>query len=194
MPTKWVAAAATAVFLAATAAFGGLAPVKAVAIPEIDAGEQFTSDQFAITVERALLIDEFKEAGAYADQDKDERVLALQVEVENLWTEPQPSTGKGALAGVVRVNDLEHAGSVARYDDATKSPLLQPGVPASVVLTWVIDGDDFAEGDEITVTLNNMTLYTASFVASGQWWNDPTPAVTVPLVLTDVGAGAEAEQ
>ena len=57
-------------------------------------------------------------------------------------------------------------------------------------LTWVIDGDAFSDGDEIVVSVNTMTLYTGSFVTSGQWWNDPVPSARVSLVATDVGAGA----
>jgi mannose-6-phosphate isomerase-like protein (cupin superfamily) len=41
----------------------------------------------------------------------------------------------------------------------------------------------------LTVTVNDMTLYTGSFVANGQWWTDPVAAATIPIALEDIGAG-----
>ena len=56
-----------------------------------------------------------------------------------------------------------------------------------------MDADDFAAGDELTVTLRELTLYTGSFVLTGQTWADPEAAATVTLEVEDVGAGADAE-
>lgn len=46
--------------------------------------------------------------------------------------------------------------------------------------------DEFAHAQKLSITLNDMTLYTGSFVANGQWWTDPTPAT---IALEDIGAG-----
>ena len=45
----------------------------------------------------------------------------------------------------------------------------------------------------IPVTLREMTLYTGSFVMSGQTWTDPVTTATMTLEIEDVGAGAEPE-
>jgi len=138
-------------------------------------------------VERAVLIDEFPEAGIYVEDGQ--RVLAVQLEVVNTWTEPIAALSEEGLTGAVRVQGLDPAESAARYDDATGNPRLQPGVPAEIVLTWAIEPEDFSEGDEIVVTVNTMSLHVGSFVASGQWWTDPVPAAEVTVAAEDVGSG-----
>jgi hypothetical protein len=180
VPTAWFAAIGTGAFLIATAAFGGLATAAHV------------NDMRSLTVERAVLIDELPGSGT-TPQDG-QRVLAVVVDVENNWTEP--------LSSVDRLNGIEASFSVeglgdpsasARMDDATGSPLLQPGVPAQLVYTWAVDADDYAAGDTLEVTLYDLSLYTASFVQKGTYWQEPVPAATLTLTITDVGAGVDEE-
>lgn len=188
LPTRWFAAIATGLFLAGTAAFGGLATAAEPPVPTAEPGQAIVADPFSVTLERAVLLDEFPEAGVYVEDG--ERVLAVQLDVVNEWTEPLAAASEDALLSTVRVEGLGFADSAAHYDDATKSPRLQPGVDAPIVLTWAVPADRFADGDTISIVLNRMTLYTASFVASGRWWNDPVPSATVDLIATDAGAGA----
>ena len=138
VPTRWFAGIATGLFLAATAAFGGLATVSEPEIAAIQPGDEHQNDQLSITVERAVLLDEFPEAGVYVEDDED--VLALQIGVENRWTEAISAGPAGSVARTVRIAELADTEreSVARYDDATTSPWLQPGVPAELVITWVV--------------------------------------------------------
>lgn len=192
VPTRWFAAIGTGLFLLATAAFGGLATVEKPPPVAIEAGQEYRNDQFSFAVERAVLLDSFPEAGAYPDEEKGERVLAVQMSIENLWDRTiiaYPSTMDESL----RIEELEGAAahSVARLDDATSAPHLQPGIPVELVITWIIDGDQFSEGDAVNLTLSDLSLYTGTFVMSGQMWDDPVPAATLALVLSDVGAGAE---
>jgi hypothetical protein len=191
VPTRWFAAIGTAVFLAATAAFGGLATASEPGPAAIEAGTEYRNDEFAITVERAVLLDEFPEAGAFVDEDGNERVLAVQMSIENLWSEPL-TAGPLTLTESLSIEELGDIPmeSVARFDDATTSPWLQPGVPAEIVLTWIIDADDFVAGDVLHLTLNDLSLYTGSFVITGQSWEDPVPAATLTLVVTDAGSGS----
>lgn len=191
VPTRWFAGIATGLFLAATAAFGGLATAAEPGPAAIGAGDEHRNEEFAITVERAVLLDEFPEAGVYVDEDEDERVLAVQIEIENLWTEPiwaTPST----MAESLQIEEVDGIPieSVARYDDATTTPWLQPGIPVDLVLTWIIDAGDIADGEDLHLTLSDLSLYTGSFVTTGQSWEDPIPAATLTLVVTDAGAGA----
>ena len=187
VPTRWFAGIATGVFLVATAAFGGLAAASEPEVTTLEPGDEHRNDQLAITVERAVLLDEFPEAGVSVEDG--ERVLAVQVAVENTWTQPLAPTD---LADALNVDELAGApaDSVARYDDATLNPRLQPGVPAELVLTWAVDADAFEDESDLHITLNDLTLYTGSFIADGQWWTDPVPAATVTVAVEDLGAGA----
>lgn len=193
LPTKWIAGIGTGLFLAATAAFGGLETVEATSLPELSAGEEHRNEQLSVTVQRAVLIDELPEAGVTVESG--ERVLALIVDAENLWTEPLPTTRGNSVSSTVELvesPDAEPDGT-ARYDDTTPNPWLQPGVPATLVLAWVVAGDRFTEGDELRVQLNDETLFTGTAVVSGRYWDDPRAAAMVTVGLEDVGAGAEAD-
>lgn len=193
MPTKWFASIATGLFLAVTAAFGGLATAAAEGPVELDAGVQHRNDQLAITVQRAVLIDELAEAGVTVEPGQ--RVLAVVVDVENRWTRALPTTRGNSVSSSVALAEgpSGEPGGVAHYDDSTARPWLQPGVPTTVVLAWAVDRFDFADGDELRVVLNDETLYTGSFVLSGQTWEDPVPAAIVTVPITDVGAGADSD-
>lgn len=193
VPTRWFAGLATAAFLAATAAFGGLATAASPELAQLEPGDAHVTDQRSLTVKRAVLIDELPGSGVSPEEGQ--RVLALIVDVENTWDEPQGAGPEGiGESFVIRGVDAEAESSVARLDDATTGPELQPGVPAELVYTWAVDADDYAAGDELTVTLRELTLYTGSFVMTGQTWTDPVAEATMTLEIEDVGAGAEPEE
>lgn len=191
VPTRWLAGIATGLFLLATAAFGGLATAAPPELAQLEPGEPHVTDQRSLTVQRAVLIDELPEAGVSVEEG--ERVLALVVDVENAWDEPQRSFGADSIGDSFAVEgmDPDADSSVARLDDATKGPILQPGVPAELVYAWAVDADDYAAGDELAVTLRELSLYTGSFVMTGQTWTDAVAAATMILEIEDVGAGAE---
>ncbi|KRA24645.1 hypothetical protein ASD65_09655 [Microbacterium sp. Root61] len=193
VPTKWFAGIGTVAFLAATAAFGGLATAAVDGPAVIDTDTEHRNEQIAITVQRAVLLDEFPEAGIHVEDG--ERVLAVQVRLENVRNEPQSASPGSDVAKNFSIAELdgEPAGSAARLDDATTSPVLQPGVPAEIVYTWAIDADDFHAGDTLHVTLNDLSLHVGSFVTIGSWWIDPVPAATLTVALTDVGSGADSD-
>lgn len=184
---------AIGVFLAATAGFGGLATVAAKPIPEISAGDEHVSDQFAVTVERAVLIDDLPEVGV--DVELWERALVVVVSAENRWTEPLRTTGDSSLSAVLRVRELgdRPPDAVARFDDTTTSPWLQPGVPADLAVVWVVPAGRYSDGEDLSVELRDAELHTGSFVTAGQSWVDPVLAAHVSVPVTDVGAGVAPE-
>lgn len=192
VPTKWFATAGTVLFLAATAAFGGLATAEEPGPAALAVGEEHRNDQLAVAVQRAVLIDELPEAGITVEPGQ--RVLALVVDAENLWTEPlMTARGYSVRDAVVleRGSDVVEADEVARLDDGTFGPWLQPGVPATLVLAWAVDGRSYRDDQELRFVVRDETLYTASFVASGRSWEDPVPAAYVTVAIEDVGAGKD---
>lgn len=192
VPTGWFAGILTAVFLGATAAFGGLAEAAVPPVPELSAGDTHENEQFALSVERAVLIDELPEAGVTVEAG--ERVLALVVTAENVWDRAQPSAGSAGVTAAVRIPELGDvpADSVARFDDTTVSPYLQPRVPAQLVLAWAVDDDALPTADDVRVELRDLSLRTGALVVSGQWWDTPVTAARISVPLVDVGAGADA--
>ena len=190
VPTRWFAGIGTGLFLLVTAAFGGLATAAEPGPIAIAAGQEHRSEEFALTVERAVLLDDFPEAGARVDEDADERVLAVQVNITNRWDRPL-SAGPISMSETLHIDELSDTPmeSVARIDDATTSPWLQPGIPVDIVLTWIVDADALADGDVLHVTISDLSLYTGSFVTTGQSWEDPEAAAKLTLTVADNGAG-----
>jgi hypothetical protein len=199
VPTKWFAGIATGLFLAVTAAFGGLATAASPALTELEPGEPHTTDQRSLTVQRAVLIDELPGSGASPEDG--ERVLVLVTDIENRWTEPLAASDFDSIGntdgidGTFAVDGLDDHSrrGTARLDDATGSPWLQPGVPATIVYAWPVETGRYAEGDELDITLYDTTLTTGSFVLNGQWWDEPVADAVVSVKIEDVGAGADAE-
>lgn len=194
VPTKWFAAIGTGVFLAATAAFGGLNPVAAeIEAPRaLVAGDIHVNEQFAITVQRAVLIDDLREAGVAPAPGT--RALVLIATVTNVWDEPQGTAGIDSLGRLIAVDGLGSAEptGIARMDDQTFLPRLQPDVPVELAIAWRVDAGAFTAGDEITVVLHDQTLYTGSTVLSGRYWADRDVGARVALEIADVGAGTDA--
>lgn len=181
LPTKWFASIGTAFFLAATAAFGGLNPVPPEEIAHLKSGETFNNDLYSITVDKAFIFDELTGSGAHPEEG--EQVLALRVEATNLWYRPEWGSGSGSLPQSVIVDNprAEYA-AIARIDDSTTSPRLQPGIPSPIVLTWTIPRGSISDGDTVRIILNNVTLSEGQFITTGESWGDFTPAATMDLV------------
>ena len=192
VPTRWFAGVATGAFLLATAAFGGLATAAPPDIAELQPGDAHVTDERSLTVQRAVLIDELPDAGLYPEAW--ERVFAIIADVENEWDRPVAASGEG-IAATLAVGgvDVDADDGTVRYDDATLGPWLQPHVPARIVFAWIVPGGAFAAGDEVRVTLYARSLYTGSFVLTGQQWTDPVRDAVVTVEVEDVGAGADAE-
>jgi hypothetical protein len=196
VPTAWIPGILTAVFLGVAAAFGGLEAVAGPSVATLEPGETHTNDAFDLTVERAVLIDTFPEAGASADPEEGERVLAVVVTVENRWDRAVAARADTAVRGSLVAPGLDDPvpWAVARFDDGTGDPWLQPGLPVQVVVTWVIGGDELAAGDDLELEIRDFSLQRGQIVFSGEVWSTPIVAARMALPLTDVGAGADAEE
>lgn len=201
LPATWVTVTLTALFLAATAAFGGLADAPAAAereLPVLASGDTHTSGQFRITLDRAVLIDELPGSGTWPEDG--ERVLAVTATWENITDEPLDTSSYGPLTFAVdalpaaRPDGRAVEVSVARYDDSTFSPLLQPRMPVEVVMSWPVP-DELLAGDEtLRVTLSDVPWFDSTFLdPENDYWDTAAaaPAAYVDLTIEDIGAGAD---
>ncbi len=192
IPTAWIPGILTAVLLGATAAFGGLDAVASSPVATLEPGETHRNDMLSITVERAVLIDTLKDAGAYAKDGQ--RVVAAVVTAENRWDTALPANAKSAgLSGSIIASGLgdRPPDAVARLDDGNTSPWLQPGVPAELVVAWIIDEDELTDADELHLELRDFSLVTGRLIVNGEWWDNPVVVAEMAVPLTDVGAGAD---
>lgn len=183
VPTTWFVGMATALFLAVTAAFGGLSTAEGAPVPHLERGQEHRNQQFALTVDSAYL----RTPGGVAP---DRRELVVYVDAVNLWTSPQLTAVEGLSRSVslTRLPNATTAGT-SRVDDGTPSPVLQPGVQARIALTWTVPSADFAANHPLELTLVDLTPRQGSFLVSGEYWTDPVPGATVTVPVADLGSG-----
>ncbi|WP_417508980.1 hypothetical protein [Microbacterium sp.] len=184
VPAKWLGGIATGVVLISTAAFGGLEAVAVPPLPELSAGETFTDAALEMTVRHAFAVDELSDTRVTAAPG--ERLLVVVMDAENLDEDPRSSAGTGSLSDV-RVEGMPDAApTIARVDDATYSPWLQPGVPAELMLTWAVPASAFVDGDDLRVALPTAHKQTGKYFIAGDYWTDVSVAAHVTLVVEDL--------
>lgn len=194
VPTKWFVTGGLVLFLAVSAAFGGLNDAVAAPIPALAAGDTHTGAQLSITVERAVLLDGFPEQGILPDEG--DRLLVVVATVEDVWRDPASTrTTLGAAdnlrpVGVPGLDASSAPQSVAVISDGTEFPDLQPGVPVELAFIWSVDPAALADGDSIAVDLYAKTYQSDGFITSGERWVNPVVVATVTVPVTDSGDGS----
>jgi hypothetical protein len=195
VPTKWFVTLVVGVFLAGSAAFGGLETVAADALPEVEPGTAFTGAQLRITVDRAVVIDGFPEQGITADDGK--RLLVVIATVENLWNRPVTTYDRIGAADNLRPVGVEGVtadtppSDVVVISDGTASPRLQPHVPVELAYIWQVDSTVAGALDRVQVDLYDKVYAAGGFVTYGDRYEDPFVAAVTSVPVRDVGAGAE---
>ena len=192
VPTSWLITGAGAVLLATTAAFGGLATAPADPIPEIAVGDTFKGSGLEITVVGVELWDEAGNSAIYPDEEKGEKVLVVAVDVVSTFEKPR-STSSGPLnqgsVDAIRVAGLDDAPSVSYRDDGEYSSMLQPDLPARLLLAWRVGSDDFHDGDVVSLTLPDATHRVGDNVLRGEdLWEDLRVGATVPATVEKAAA------
>jgi len=187
VPARWLATGATGVFLAVTAAFGGLASVPEPPLPEIGPGETFTGAELAMTPIRVTVAEELEYSGLIADAGVDERVLTLIMDVTNLSDVPRRAESDGS-ASEVRIEGFpDVAPAIARLEDENFAVAwLQPNVPTQIALSWLVSADDVADLTEVRVVLHTATEYVGSSVMHGRYWDDVTVAGFADLPVEEL--------
>lgn len=191
VPTSWLVTGVAGVLLATTAVFGGLETAPAEPLPALAVGDAYSGSDLSMTIVGVELRDDPAGTGAYPDEEKGERVLVAEVDVVNDFSAPRSALG-GPRSPVVDGISLrgyegaEGGPAVARADDGDVTPVLQPDVPARLLVSWVVGADDFRDGDEVVLTLPDSTHYVGSSVVSGDYWYDTRVGATVTAVVEEV--------
>lgn len=191
IPTSWLITGAGAVLLAATAIFGGLEAAAVDPTPEVAVGEMFAGSDLDMTIVGVELSDDRDNVLVFPDEEKGERVLTIVVDVVNTFDKPRASSDNEAaspvLDGIV-LEGLDERPSISRADDGAGSPMLQPDVPARLLLAWVVGPDDFHDGEEVHLTLPDSTHYVGQSVMRGDYWTDVVVGATVTTTIDEVTA------
>jgi hypothetical protein len=195
VPTRWFFTGLLALFLAASAAFGGLEDADTPPLPQLDIGEAFSGAQLRIAVEDAVLIDAFPEANIVPAEGM--RLLVIRATVENLWDRPVSTRPDFGAADNIRprgVTDLaDEPLTVAVISDGSQSPELQPAVPVELAYVWEIKPGSVADSQVLRIDVMDKTYAAGGFVTYGERFQDPFVAAFSEASVTDVGAGVAPE-
>jgi hypothetical protein len=129
VPTSWFATGATAVFLAVTAAFGGLGTVTDP-VAQVPVGGSYDGAGFAMSVTGASLVDARKATGLTPGAGQ--RVLLVALDATVTGPRPRVTADGGSLQGI-RVEGIDAKPVIFRSDDDNLATMLQPGVRTSVI-------------------------------------------------------------
>lgn len=193
LPAKYLTAILTALFLAATAAFGGLNDAPPEPVPEpvvVTAGETHNTGRYTITFRGAYLADAWDGAGVYP-VDGQRAVVLLADIVSN----GPSSLGAAELTGTISGDAVpvdEYFGgpdlSITRADDHLFSPTLPPHVTVPLLVGWEVASDEYSAGDTIELTLAGQRLDQTEFLGHATFWNETGEHAVVRLELEDVNA------
>jgi hypothetical protein len=195
VPTRWFITSLVALFLAASAAFGGLDEAATPPVPQLDVGDSFTGAQLRITVEDAVLIDAFPEA--FITPQPGNRLLVIRATVENVWDKPVTTISKIGAADNVRPRGIDGMEdeplTVSVISDGSPYPDLQPSVPVELAFIWEVPDGAVSQSDVITIDVLDKTYVAGGLVTYGERFQDPFVAAYVEAPVTDVGAGVGQE-
>lgn len=189
VPTKWASAIGVGLFLAATAAFGGLNAVADPTTPEVGIDDQVLTSNLDMTVRSVFLSDRVV-GGASADKENGERVLAVRIEVTNLFEEYRLVGGLPGFQATRIVGGPDKTPDASRPGERHGSALmLQPGVADEIILSWTVDAEDYREGDEVRISLSDPQPYRGQFLDRELHWAEEGPSAFVTATLEDLGEG-----
>ncbi len=151
----WIAAVLVLALVIAFLSLGGLRAASRT--PGAAAADQeVRTSLYAITVHDAELVDEVEEH--FWKAKPDEQLLILSVRLENLTDHPVSLIGAAdgvtsrlidSSSPLLSLSDVTATdpGRAWRDDGSRGTPVLQPGVPAEIVIGWPVPRGSFADGD-----------------------------------------------
>lgn len=150
----WIAAVVVVALAIGFIALGGLRPATRAAAAET-AGTEVRTSLYAVTVTKAELVDAVEEH--YWEADEGQTLVLLTARLENLSDRPVALLGTvdsvssqlvDSNAPLLRLADVTPSKAARAWhaDGTVRTPVLQPGVPAEVVIGWSVPEDSFPDG------------------------------------------------
>lgn len=189
VPTSAAGGILVGLFLAVTAAFGGLATAAPSAPTPVSLGTALTVNPWKLTVREVFTTDALTDSGSAGVEDGP--YLVARVNVENTWDETLGTGGApGDVASAVVAADvaLKDGGRVEIYraDDARAAKDLQPGVPTELYLAWHLDPAQPVP-TRATLRLLAAKLTTGTLAVSGEYFDTPALEASGTLTLSHRG-------
>jgi hypothetical protein len=171
--------------------FGGWDTVQlqSAQIPEQPIGQPYHGARLSTAVDDIYLTDEHPDG--YSEPEPGFTWLVVVTTMENELTTPQYPIGTRdfwafTIPGVIELGEpLSSADYGTLLErDGTFGPVLQPGVPDTILTVFAVRANLFADGDEVAVGLTDAEQQDADLYDGIRWWN-PRVVAQVPVVIRD---------
>lgn len=199
VPTKWLVSGLTALFLAGTAAFGGLNTAAEVAPPTVPFEQEIVAEGLTVTVHDAWIADTASDWLLLPLEG--ERILFVDATITNTedwtigangWADSVDGSVMGRAGAALEVSGRpELGGAEARVTGTTDFAEFPPGVAVPTTLAWVVDPSLFAENGPALRVWNRVPSAGTGSIASERetFLNQTTVAANIDLRPRDEGAG-----
>lgn len=175
-PPGWITLGAMALVVAATAAFGGLAPAEA-RVTSVAEDTTYVGKHLDVTVASASVVDTVE--AEYLEPDPGFRVLLVRMSVTNhLDRAVGAVAGTPGLGGTLFADkkpvispDVETDGSEPEvwYPGGDGySPSFQPGIPTDFEVAWFVPADAVQDGDEIAIEVRDFAVQRGQIIVSAE--------------------------
>jgi len=158
-------------------------------IPEQPIGQPYVGAQWTISIDDVYLSDEHPDG--YTELEPGQALLIVVATLEDMRDEPQYPLSSSSfypftIPGVVTLGEYLPISDYSIYlaRDGSFKPYLSPGIPDTVQYVFLVDDSDFAEGDEMRISLIDATPEEADII-EGTRWVDVRTAAEVVVALRD---------
>jgi hypothetical protein len=190
-PAKRVGGPIAALLLGISGLFGGLDPVPlADRIGEVKPGTEVTVQPFALTLKRAVAVDEIK--GVVSPLTPGNHLMVVLLDAENLGKEslgsyllsPVPRAKSFLTRNLVVLDDRLSPDTPSVYDADSNAvvSLLSPGLTYHLALVWEFGG---AVPERLPLGLAKLTLRGNTISPEVFEWQAPQEAARVTLPVQD---------
>jgi hypothetical protein len=195
-PTTRVGAPVAALLLGVSGLFGGLDRVPlADRVDEVKPGTEVTVQPFALTLKRAVVVDQIEDV--ISPLTEGNHLMVVHLDAENLSNR---SLGSHLLSPVSRVKSYMNrnvvvlddrlapdAPSVYDADSNVAVSVLSPGLTYDLALVWEFSG---AVPERLSLGLAKLTLRGVTISPDELEWQDSEEAATVTLPVQDGTEGS----
>jgi hypothetical protein len=163
--------------------------LESAVIPEQAVGDTFVGNRLAVSIDDLYLTDDFPDD--YTETEPGESFLVVVATMEALTAEPESPLSIGppnplAIDELMSIDERPDYSDLTVFleRDATFEPVLNPGVPDTLLFVFTVPSGRYSDGDVVRIGLTDATPEQADII-EGTRWIDEHVAVEVPIAVRD---------
>ena len=163
--------------------------LQSAVIPEQPVGEPYVGNRLIVSIDDVYLTDDFPDD--YTETEPGESFLIVVATMEAVTAEPESPISIGppnpfTIDGLISIDEAPGYDDLSVFleRDGTYLPVLNPGVPDTVLFVFTVSSSDYADGDQLRIGLTDATPEEADII-EGTRWIDEHVAVEVSITVRD---------